>query len=101
MIDTNFLKLLDRFQLILKKKVTSNYSGARESPAFGRGLIFKDYKEYVPGDDFRLIDWKVYARTEKLNIKRFEDERNMTVRIVLDASASMSFGKGRNKFDYA
>jgi len=101
MIDTSFLKLLDRFQLILRKKITSNYAGAKESPAYGRGLVFKDYKEYVSGDDFRLIDWKVYARTEKLNIKRFEEERNMTVRIVLDASASMNYGSKIKKFDYA
>src|SRR3989338_2279498 len=100
MIDTSFLKLLDKFQLILRKKITSNYAGARESPAYGKGLVFKDYKEYVPGDDFRLIDWRVYARTEKLNIKRFEEERNMTIRIILDASASMNYGKTR-KFDYA
>src|SRR3989338_9856695 len=101
MIDTSFLKLLDRFQLILRKKITSNYAGAKESPAYGKGLVFKDYKEYVSGDDFRLIDWKVYARTEKLNIKRFEEERNMTVRIVLDASASMNYGSKIKKFDYA
>ncbi len=100
MIDNSFLKLLDRFQLILRKKITSNYAGARESPAYGRGLVFKDYKEYTPGDDFRLIDWKVYARTEKLDIKRFEEERNMTIRIILDASASMNYGRIR-KFDYA
>lgn len=101
MIDTSFLKLLDKFQLILRKKITSNYAGARESPAYGRGLVFKDYKEYVLGDDFRLIDWKVYGRSEKLNIKRFEEERNMTVRIVLDASASMNYGEKIKKFDYA
>ena len=100
MLDTSFLKELDRFNVVLKKRVHSNFSGSRQSQNFGHGLIFKDYREYIPGDDFRAIDWKVYAKTDKLFIKRYEEERNLNVHIVIDSSGSMGFGSPK-KFDYA
>ncbi len=102
MIDSSFLKLLDRLSLILNKKVTSNYTGERESKHTGHGMVFKDYIIYSPGDDFRSIDWKVLARTDKLFSRRYEEERNLTVHIIIDTSASMNFGSGKvKKFDYA
>ncbi|MBW2991186.1 DUF58 domain-containing protein [Candidatus Woesearchaeota archaeon] len=101
MIDISFLKELDRFNLVLKKRVLSRYQGERQSHAEGQGLIFADYKDYTPGDDFRTIDWKVYARTNKFFVKKFEEERNMIVHIVIDASASMDYGRKITKFDYA
>lgn len=101
MIDISFLKELDRFNLVLKKRVLSRYQGERQSHAEGQGLVFADYKDYVPGDDFRAIDWKVYARTNKFFVKQFEEERNMLVHIVVDASASMDFGRKISKFEYA
>ena len=100
MISTDFLRQLDRFSLVVKKRITSSFVGPQKSQAYGRGLVFKDYKDYVPGDDFRAIDWKIYARTERLNIKRFEEERNMTLRILLDASGSMNFGERTKKYEY-
>lgn len=101
MIDISFLKELDRFNIVIKKRVLSKYQGARESHAEGQGLVFADYKDYVPGDDFRSIDWKVYARTNKFFIKQFEEERNMIAHVIVDASASMNYGKKITKFDYA
>ena len=56
MIDTEFLNSLDRLHLIIKKRITSSYSGSRESHSFGRGLLFRDHKKYVPGDNFKTID---------------------------------------------
>lgn len=101
-IDIDFLRTLDRLQLILKKKIYADTQGGHTSTSFGEGVVFQDYKAYVPGDDFRHIDWKVYARTDKFYIRRFEEERNMTIHILIDASASMDFGSGpHNKFDYA
>ena len=91
MISTEFLDQLDRFHLVVKKRVTSNYIGPRRSIATGRGLTFKDHRIYSPGDDIRLIDWKVFARTDDLHIKTFEEERNLTVHIIMDSSASMGF----------
>ena len=101
MIDTDFLKQLDRFNLVLKKRVHSAYSGSREARNPGSGLVFRDYREYTQGDDFRKIDWRVYGRTNKYFIRRFEEERNLTLHIIVDASASMDFGKPKKKFEYA
>lgn len=101
MIDTSFLDQLSRFNLVVRKRVTSNLAGPRRSVATGRGLTFKDYRIYAPGDDIRLIDWKVYARTDDLYIKAYEEERNLVVHIIIDASASMGFGRPISKFDYA
>lgn len=101
MIKTDFLHQLDKLSLILNKRVTSNFVGQRKSLALGRGIIFSDYGRYAYGDDFRAIDWKVYARTDKLFIKRYEEERNLTVHVVVDFSGSMNFGKGIKKSEYA
>ncbi|MFH1649552.1 MAG: DUF58 domain-containing protein [Candidatus Woesearchaeota archaeon] len=101
MIDTEYLKQLDRFNLMMKKRVNTRYQGSRASRNVGAGLTFEDYKEYVPGDDFRKIDWKVYGRTDKFFIRRYEEERNLTVHVVLDASASMDFGTNNTtKFEF-
>lgn len=99
-IKTDFLEQLDRFSLIVNKRVTSNYSGARRSIAFGHGLTLKDYRNYVAGDDIRLIDWKLLGRTDKLYVKQYEEDRTLTVYIIIDASASMNFGKPTSKYDY-
>ena len=100
MITADFLAELDRFHLILNKRVTSKYFGSRASLHGGRGSMLKDHRIYSEGDDFRQIDWKIYARTENLYIKLFEEERNMTVHVIIDDSASMNYGKPK-KFDYA
>lgn len=97
---TDFLRQLDRFQILLKKNVHSQYQGSRESPNTGSGLTFKDYKAYVPGDDFRNIDWKVYGRTDKFYVRRYEEERDLTVHIIVDSSASMDYGEP-TKYEYA
>jgi len=101
-IDTTFLKSLDRLQVILKKRIYADKQGAHQATHGGEGLVFHDYKPYSPGDDFRHIDWKVYARTDKFYIRRFEAERNLVVHILVDSSASMNFGtKGSpTKFEY-
>ena len=101
MIDTSFLDQLRRFNLVINKRVTSNLTGPRKSKAAGRGLTFKDYRIYAPGDDIRLIDWRVFARTDNYYIKVHEEERNLVVHVITDRSASMDFGKPVSKFDYA
>ncbi len=102
MIDISFLHQLDRLSLIINKRVTSSYSGERASVYTGQGLIFKDYAIYAPGEDFRKIDWKVYGRTDKLFIKRQEEERNLVIHIIVDYSGSMDYGSGKiTKADYA
>jgi len=102
MIEPDFLYELERFESELKRKVNSVFQGEQETAETGEGLIFADHRNYVPGDDTRLIDWNLYARTEEHYIKRYEEERNLTTHVLLDASGSMDYGEGeKNKFDYA
>ncbi len=98
MIDTSFFKELDRFSFMVRKRVSTAYSGSRRSILKGRGMEPVSYREYTQGDDFKIIDWKVYGRTEKLYVKEFEEEKSLTTHILLDTSKSMDF---RNKFEYA
>ncbi|MBI2580987.1 DUF58 domain-containing protein [Candidatus Woesearchaeota archaeon] len=100
MITTEFLDYLDRFRLIINKKVTSNYTGKRTSLYTGTGATIKDYRIYSPGDDWRLIDWKIYARTDHLYIRRYEEERNLVMHALVDSSASMNYGSPVTKFEY-
>jgi len=100
-IDLSFLHKLDRLSLIITKRITSNFVGERPAVYTGRGLIFKDHAMYSPGDDFRAIDWRVYARLDKLYVKRFEEERNLTVHVIVDYSGSMAFGGKIKKYEYA
>ena len=97
-MDTEFFKELDRFALLVKKRVSTAYTGGRKSLRFGHGISPVGYREYRKGDDFKLVDWKVYARTEKLYIKEHEEERSLVVHVLLDASASMAYD---DKFEYA
>jgi uncharacterized protein (DUF58 family) len=101
MIDATFLRQLNRFQLIFRKKVTSSFIGQQKSASYGTGNSYNDSREYRPGDDIRLIDWNVYARTDKLFIKRYEEEKNLTVHVIIDYSKSMGFGDKVSKFHYS
>jgi len=102
LIDIDFLKQLDQFSVMLKKRVNSRFQGSRAAKnTKGRGSTFADFTQYFPGDDLRNIDWRVYARTEELFIRKFEEERNLTIHCVIDSSSSMNFGKPRKKFYYA
>ncbi len=102
MIDLEFIKQLKKLDLLAKRKIVSSYAGGQRSIKQGRGIEPIDYREYYPGDDPRFVDWKVYGRTEKLFIKRFEEERSLTTHILVDASNSMNFGSGKySKYDFA
>ncbi|PSH00104.1 MAG: DUF58 domain-containing protein [Nanohaloarchaea archaeon SW_4_43_9] len=101
MIEINFIDELDRFNLALKKNSTEIKEGEQSSSSTGQGIIFEEHKKYLPGDDIRRIDWKVYARTDNLYVKRFEEEKSITVHILIDRSSSMNFGKKEKKYDYA
>ncbi len=99
-IELDFLEELDRFQLALKKNSRELREGEQQSATTGQGMIFEDHKKYVPGDDIRKMDWNVYARTEELFIKRFEEEKSITVHVLVDRSSSMDYGK-INKYEFA
>lgn len=101
MISPAFLDELARFESGIDQQTTSIQQGEQQSQSVGEGLTFSDYRRYSRGDDTRLIDWRLYARTGEYYIKQFEEERNLTVHILLDASASMDFGEElQDKFEF-
>lgn len=100
LLTPELLRRLEQFQLLAARRAKSSAKGERRSRARGQSVEFADYRTYVPGDDFRYLDWNLYGRLERLFLKLYEEERELPVRIFLDASESMSFGEPR-KFDFA
>lgn len=88
------LKKVRRIQITTKHAVNDVFAGQYHSTFKGRGMEFDEVREYVPGDDIRSIDWNVTARTGSPHIKKFVEEREMTVMLVVDVSASNLFGSG-------
>src|SRR3954447_8877912 len=77
-------------------------SGMHKSPYHGFSVEFAQHREYVPGDDIKHIDWKVYGRTGRFYLKQYEEETNLICWVILDVSESMKYGSGpMTKFDYA
>ncbi|MCF7847951.1 MAG: DUF58 domain-containing protein [Kiritimatiellales bacterium] len=89
------LKKVRRIQISTKHAVNDVFAGQYHSVFKGRGMEFDEVREYVPGDDIRSIDWNVTARTGTPHIKKFVEEREMTVMLVVDVSASHLFGSGK------
>jgi uncharacterized protein (DUF58 family) len=82
--------------------MSGNMSGQHKSPHKGSSVEFAEYRKYVPGDDIRLLDWRVYARTDRFYLKEFEADTNLRAWFVLDCSASMGYSsQGPDKLDYA
>src|SRR5579864_7193292 len=91
-LDAETLQRLDNLTLITRKAMASGRPGRRRSPLTGSSMEFADFRRYAPGDDFRRIDWRAYARLERLFLRVFEAEENITVTILLDCSTSMDHG---------
>jgi uncharacterized protein (DUF58 family) len=100
LLSPELLRRLEQFQLLAARRAKSSSRGERRSRARGQSVEFADYRPYVQGDDFRYLDWNLYGRLERLFLKLYEEERELPVRIFLDASESMTFGEPR-KFDFA
>src|SRR6266576_270168 len=100
LLTPELLRRLEQFQLLAARRAKSSTKGERRSRARGQSVEFADYRNYVHGDDFRYLDWNLYGRLERLFLKLYEEERELPVRIFLDASESMTFGEPR-KFDFA
>jgi uncharacterized protein (DUF58 family) len=90
--DETFLRQLERLMLITRKAVRGGMKGVRRSAKRGVSVEFADYRNYTIGDDLRTLDWNIYARLEKLFIKLFVEEEDVTVHVLLDASGSMGMG---------
>jgi uncharacterized protein (DUF58 family) len=92
MIPSELIKKVRQIQIYTTRTVNASFAGQYESVFKGRGMQFDEVREYTPGDDIRTIDWNVSARTGRTHIKRFVEEREMTVIFAVDLSASGDFG---------
>ncbi len=92
MIPREILKKVRRIEITTRSIVRDTFAGRYESIFKGRGMEFDEVREYQPGDDIRTIDWNVTARTGWLHVKKYVEERELTVLIVFDASGSFDFG---------
>ncbi len=101
-VDHELISRLSRLPVLPYGLVEGSFSGMHRSPHHGSSVEFAEYRKYVPGDDIRFIDWRVYAKTDRYYLKEFEADTNMRLFLVLDASKSMGFIADRGtKFAYA
>jgi uncharacterized protein (DUF58 family) len=91
--DEGFLRQLERLGVLMKQPVRGGLKGGRRSVKRGQSVEFADYREYALGDDLRQLDWNVLARLEKLFVKLFVEEEDVTISFLVDASPSMAFGR--------
>ena len=100
LFDSVFLQKLEYLSLVSRRVFRGQILAQRRTMQLGGGIEFADHRDYTPGDDFRYLDWNVYARHGELLLKRFQEEEDLHVYILLDCSRSMGFGSP-SKFDLA
>lgn len=101
-LSQEFIASLDKFSLRARLIVEGFIIGLHKSPYHGFSVEFSDHRQYNPGDSIGAIDWKVYAKTNRYYIKRYEEETNLKAYIIVDHSASMGYSSGGiTKLDYA
>lgn len=101
-IDPVVLTRIDNLELVARTVVDGFISGLHRSPYLGLSIDFAEHRAYMPGDDIRRIDWRLYARTDRLYVKEYEADTNANFSVVLDVSASMDYGSHElSKLDYA
>ncbi len=100
LLDPEFIARLERLSVAAKKARAGRTKGERRSRKRGSSLEFADYRDYAQGDDLRRVDWNAYARLDSLYLKLFEDQEDLTLHLLIDASASMGFGDP-TKLDFA
>src|SRR5512141_418461 len=93
LLSPSLLAQLERMELISRKIFRGRMKGERRSRRKGQSVEFADFRNYVPGDDVRFIDWNTYARLERLFLKMFMEEEDLHFYAVIDASPSMDFGE--------
>jgi uncharacterized protein (DUF58 family) len=89
----DFQRRLEVLALASRRVVSGRTRAERRSRKTGSGVEFADHREYAPGDDFRFLDWKLYGRSDRLLLRLFEEEEDLSVYVLLDTSASMDFGQ--------
>lgn len=101
-LDPAVLARIDDLSLVARTVVDGFINGLHRSPYLGRSIDFAEHRAYMPGDDIRRIDWRVFGRTDRFYVKEFEADTNANVSILLDISRSMAYGSGAiTKLDYA
>jgi uncharacterized protein (DUF58 family) len=95
------IRRLAGFEFAPKAVVEGYFAGRHVSRARGSSIEFRDYRQYVPGDDRALIDWRVYGRTDRFYLRTYDHETSMDCHLFLDSSASMGFGTNPTKLEYA
>jgi len=97
---SEFLAQLERLTLASRRTFRGRVKGERRSPRKGQSVEFSDYRPYGVGDDLRYVDWNIYGRLDRLHVKLFVEEEDLCLHLLIDASASMGFGRP-TKLDYA
>lgn len=96
MFDAEFIQQLEYLSLLSKRMFRGQLLAQRRTMQTGGGIEFADHREYVPGDDLRFVDWNIYARHGDVLLKRFQEEEDLHVYILIDASLSMNQGNEKN-----
>lgn len=100
LFDSEFLKKLEYLSLVSRRVFRGQLLAQKRTKQLGGGIEFADHRDYTPGDDFRYLDWNIYARHGELLLKRFQEEQDLHVYLFVDCSRSMTVGKA-SKFDFA
>ena len=100
LFDSEFLKKLEYLSLVSKRVFRGSLLAQRRTMHLGTGIEFADHREYTAGDDYRYLDWNLFARLDTLLLKRFQEEEDLHIYFLLDCSRSMAFGTPP-KFDFA
>jgi uncharacterized protein (DUF58 family) len=93
LLDPKFLRTLDQLAFATRRLFTGHVQGEKRSPKRGSSVEFADFRDYVPGDDPRYVDWNAYGRLDRLLVKLFVEEEDLSVHILVDTSESMAFGE--------
>ena len=101
LFDEEFQRRLEVLAIVSRRLVAGRTRAERRSRKTGSGIEFADHRLYEPGDDFRYLDWNLYARTGRLLLRLYEEEEDLSVYVLLDVSRSMGFGAGTTKLAYA
>ena len=101
LLDPSFLRKLERLRILARRAFPGATRGERRSTRRGASVEFADFRKYEAGDDFRHVDWNIYARLERLMLRQFIEEEDVRVDVLIDASQSMRFGGDVTKLDFA
>src|ERR1700676_3063772 len=92
LLDPSFMARLDQLDILSRKLLAGKMKGERRSKRRGQSVEFADYRDYVIGDDLRFIDWNIYARLDRLFLKLFLEEEDLSLFILVDVSKSSDYG---------